>query len=187
MKENNVHSIPKQYAFVISTAGDIPTGFLTLAANTVRKFSSSWWMNLSLFVKLIETTDGDVGDYLDINVFECLNPSWGCHGVHACFESWSWAGMNPGARNEFSIKLWMSLLTQWTLISIVSSLLNQSCGWTLEGAGTLAYPVWWGLTCQALHDLTAAALFMVSIMMVKRMLISVSHAFFPRVSMLRKS
>ena len=73
--------------FVISTAGDIPTGFLANRLKYCQKVLKQLVKDDSLFMficKADQTTDGDVGDYLDENVLKKANPSWGCLLYTSC-------------------------------------------------------------------------------------------------------
>ena len=75
--------------FVISTAGDIPTGFLANRLKYCQKVLKQLVKDDSLFMficKTDQTTDGDVGDYLDENVLEKLiSCLWIVHSLLSFF------------------------------------------------------------------------------------------------------
>ncbi|HFR3158825.1 terminase large subunit domain-containing protein [Streptococcus suis] len=166
--------------FVISTAGDIPTGFLANRLKYCQKVLKQLISDESLFIficKANQTTDGDVGDYLDDNVLKMANPSWGVTVSMPALRAEAEQAMNdPQTRNEFFNKtlnvFTNSMNAYFNPDEFIAS--DDCYDWSLEELARL-------------HDLTAAALYGIYNDGEKDIDICITHAFFPRVNAQKKA
>ena len=179
--------------FVISTAGDIPTGFLANRLKYCQKVLKQLVKDDSLFMfvcKADQTTDGDVGDYLDENVLKKANPSWGVTvSLKALKEEAEQAMNDPQTRNEFFNKtlnvFTNSMNAYFNPDEFIAS--DSQYDWTLEELARLPIQWYGGADLSRLHDLTAAALYGVYHDGEKDVDICITHAFFPRVNAQKKA
>ena len=179
--------------FVISTAGDIPTGFLANRLKYCQKVLKQLVKDDSLFMficKADQTTDGDVGDYLDENVLKKANPSWGVTvSLKALREEAEQAMNDPQTRNEFFNKtlnvFTNSMNAYFNPDEFIAS--DSQYDWTLEELARLPIQWYGGADLSRLHDLTAAALYGVYHDGEKDVDICITHAFFPRVNAQKKA
>lgn len=179
--------------FVISTAGDIPTGFLANRLKYCQKVLKQLVRDESFFIficKANQTTDGDVGDYLDGNVLKMANPSWGVTvSLKALKEEAEQAMNDPQTRNEFFNKtlnvFTNSMNAYFNPDEFIAS--DDCYDWTLEELASLPIKWYGGADLSRLHDLTAAALYGVYNDGQKDVDICITHAFFPRVNAQKKA
>ena len=179
--------------FVISTAGDIPTGFLANRLKYCQKVLKQLVQDEALFIficKANQTTDGDVGDYLDDNVLKMANPSWGVTVSMPALRAEAEQAMNdPQTRNEFFNKT-LNVFTNSmnAYFNPDEFIASDSCyDWTLEELARLPIQWYGGADLSRLHDLTAAALYGVYHDGEKDVDICITHAFFPRVNAQKKA
>ena len=179
--------------FVISTAGDIPTGFLANRLKYCQKVLKQLVKDDSLFMlicKADQTTDGDVGDYLDENVLKKANPSWGVTvSLKALREEAEQAMNDPQTRNEFFNKT-LNIFTNSmnAYFNPDEFIASDSCyDWSLEELARLPIRWYGGADLSRLHDLTAAALYGVYNDGEKDVDICITHAFFPRINAQKKA
>ena len=179
--------------FVISTAGDIPTGFLANRLKYCQKVLKQLVKDDSLFMficKADQNTDGDVGDYLDENVLKKANPSWGVTvSLKALKEEAEQAMNDPQTRNEFFNKT-LNVFTNSMNAYVnpdefIAS--DSQYDWTLEDLARLPIQWYGGADLSRLHDLTAAALYGIYHDGEKDVDICITHAFFPRVNAQKKA
>ena len=179
--------------FVISTAGDIPTGFLANRLKYCQKVLKQLVKDDSLFMficKADQNTDGDVGDYLDENVLKKANPSWGVTvSLKALKEEAEQAMNDPQTRNEFFNKtlnvFTNSMNAYFNPDEFIAS--DSQYDWTLEELSRLPIQWYGGADLSRMHDLTAAALYGVYHDGEKDVDICITHAFFPRVNAQKKA
>ena len=179
--------------FVISTAGDIPTGFLANRLKYCQKVLKQLVKDDSLFMficKADQNTDGDVGDYLDENVLKKANPSWGVTvSLKALKEEAEQAMNDPQTRNEFFNKtlnvFTNSMNAYFNPDEFIAS--DSQYDWTLEDLARLPIQWYGGADLSRLHDLTAAALYGIYHDGEKDVDICITHAFFPRVNAQKKA
>lgn len=179
--------------FVISTAGDIPTGFLANRLKYCQKVLKQLVTDESLFIficKANQGTDGDVGDYLDDNVLKMANPSWGVTVSMPALRAEAEQAMNdPQTRNEFFNKtlnvFTNSMNAYFNPDEFIAS--DDCYDWSLEELARLPIKWYGGADLSRLHDLTAAALYGIYNDGEKDIDICITHAFFPRVNAQKKA
>lgn len=179
--------------FVISTAGDIPTGFLANRLKYCQKVLKQWVTDDSFFIficKANQSADGDVVDYLDENTLKMANPSWGVTvSLKALKEEAEQAMNDPQTRNEFFNKT-LNIFTNSmnAYFNPDEFIASDSCyDWSLEELARLPIRWYGGADLSRLHDLTAAALYGVYNDGEKDVDICITHAFFPRINAQKKA
>lgn len=179
--------------FVISTAGDIPTGFLANRLKYCQKVLKQLVTDDSFFIficKANQSADGDVVNYLDENILKMANPSWGVTvSLKALKEEAEQAMNNPQTRNEFFNKT-LNIFTNSmnAYFNPDEFIASDSCyDWSLEELARLPIRWYGGADLSRLHDLTAAALYGVYHDGEKDVDICITHAFFPRINAQKKA
>lgn len=179
--------------FVISTAGDIPTGFLANRLKYCQKVLKQLVADDSFFIficKANQSADGDVVDYLDENILKMANPSWGVTvSLKALKEEAEQAMNDPQTRNEFFNKT-LNIFTNSmnAYFNPDEFIASDSCyDWSLEELARLPIRWYGGADLSRLHDLTAAALYGVYHDGEKDVDICITHAFFPRINAQKKA
>lgn len=179
--------------FVISTAGDIPTGFLANRLKYCQKVLKRLVTDDSFFIficKANQSADGDVVDYLDENILKMANPSWGVTvSLKALKEEAEQAMNDPQTRNEFFNKT-LNIFTNSmnAYFNPDEFIASDSCyDWSLEELARLPIRWYGGADLSRLHDLTAAALYGVYHDGEKDVDICITHAFFPRINAQKKA
>ena len=179
--------------FVISTAGDIPTGFLANRLKYCQKVLKQLVTDDSFFIficKANQSADGDVVDYLDENILKMANPSWGVTvSLKALKEEAEQAMNDPQTRNEFFNKT-LNIFTNSmnAYFNPDEFIASDSCyDWNLEELARLPIRWYGGADLSRLHDLTAAALYGVYHDGEKDVDICITHAFFPRINAQKKA
>ncbi|HEU7602459.1 TPA: terminase large subunit [Streptococcus pneumoniae] len=179
--------------FVISTAGDIPTGFLANRLKYCQKVLKQLVTDDSFFIficKANQSADGDVVNYLDENILKMANPSWGVTvSLKALKEEAEQAMNDPQTRNEFFNKT-LNIFTNSmnAYFNPDEFIASYSCyDWSLEELARLPIRWYGGADLSRLHDLTAAALYGVYHDGEKDVDICITHAFFPRINAQKKA
>ena len=179
--------------FVISTAGDIPTGFLANRLKYCQRVLKQLVTDDSFFIficKANQSADGDVVDYLDENILKMANPSWGVTvSLKALKEEAEQAMNDPQTRNEFFNKT-LNIFTNSmnAYFNPDEFIASDSCyDWSLEELARLPIRWYGGADLSRLHDLTAAALYGVYHDGEKDVDICITHAFFPRINAQKKA
>lgn len=179
--------------FVISTAGDIPTGFLANRLKYCQKVLKQLVTDDSFFIficKANQSADGDVVNYLDENILKMANPSWGVTvSLKALKEEAEQAMNDPQTRNEFFNKT-LNIFTNSmnAYFNPDEFIASDSCyDWSLEELVRLPIRWYGGADLSRLHDLTAAALYGVYNDGEKDVDICITHAFFPRINAQKKA
>ncbi|QBX26740.1 terminase large subunit [Streptococcus phage Javan340] len=179
--------------FVISTAGDIPTGFLANRLKYCQKVLKQLVTDDSFFIficKANQSADGDVVDYLDENILKMANPSWGVTvSLKALKEEAEQAMNDPQTRNEFFNKT-LNIFTNSmnAYFNPDEFIASDSCyDWSLEELARLPIRWYGGADLSRLHDLTAAALYGIYHDGEKDVDICITHAFFPRINAQKKA
>ncbi|VNA85343.1 bacteriophage terminase [Streptococcus pneumoniae] len=179
--------------FVISTAGDIPTGFLANRLKYCQKVLKQLVTDDSFFIficKANQSADGDVVNYLDENILKMANPSWGVTvSLKALKEEAEQAMNDPQTRNEFFNKT-LNIFTNSmnAYFHPDEFIASDSCyDWSLEELARLPIRWYGGADLSRLHDLTAAALYGVYHDGEKDVDICITHAFFPRINAQKKA
>lgn len=179
--------------FVISTAGDIPTGFLANRLKYCQKVLKQLVTDDSFFIficKANQSADGDVVNYLDENILKMANPSWGVTVSFKALKEEAEQAMNdPQTRNEFFNKT-LNIFTNSmnAYFNPDEFIASDSCyDWSLEELARLPIRWYGGADLSRLHDLTAAALYGVYHDGEKDVDICITHAFFPRINAQKKA
>ncbi len=179
--------------FVISTTGDIPTGFLANRLKYCQKVLKQLVTDDSFFIficKANQSADGDVVNYLDENILKMANPSWGVTvSLKALKEEAEQAMNDPQTRNEFFNKT-LNIFTNSmnAYFNPDEFIASDSCyDWSLEELARLPIRWYGGADLSRLHDLTAAALYGVYHDGEKDVDICITHAFFPRINAQKKA
>ncbi|HGL8660991.1 TPA: terminase large subunit [Streptococcus pneumoniae] len=179
--------------FVISTAGDIPTGFLANRLKYCQKVLKQLVTDDSFFIficKANQSADGDVVNYLDENILKMANLSWGVTvSLKALKEEAEQAMNDPQTRNEFFNKT-LNIFTNSmnAYFNPDEFIASDSCyDWSLEELARLPIRWYGGADLSRLHDLTAAALYGVYHDGEKDVDICITHAFFPRINAQKKA
>lgn len=179
--------------FVISTAGDIPTGFLANRLKYCQKVLKQLVTDDSFFIficKANQSSDGDVVNYLDENILKMANPSWGVTvSLKALKEEAEQAMNDPQTRNEFFNKT-LNVFTNSmnAYFNPDEFIASDICyDWSLEELARLPIRWYGGADLSRLHDLTAAALYGVYNDGEKDVDICITHAFFPRINAQKKA
>lgn len=171
--------------FVISTAGDIPNGFLANRLKYCRKVLEQSIENDELFIficKANEDKDGMPIDYLSDETLMMANPSCGVTVTLEELKAEAEMALNdPQTRMEFFRKtlnvFTNSMNTYFNVDEFISS--DEQYNWTIEELTKLPIKWYGGADLSKMHDLTAASLYGEYEHEGKNIDITVTHAFFP--------
>ena len=171
--------------FVISTAGDIPNGFLANRLKYCRKVLEQSIENDELFIficKANEDKDGMPIDYLSDETLMMANPSCGVTVTLEELRAEAEMALNdPQTRMEFLRKtlnvFTNSMNTYFNVDEFISS--DEQYNWTIEELTKLPIKWYGGADLSKMHDLTAASLYGEYEHEGKNIDITVTHAFFP--------
>lgn len=171
--------------FVISTAGDIPNGFLANRLKYCRKVLEQSIENDELFIficKANEDKDGMPIDYLSDETLMMANPSCGVTVTLEELRAEAEMALNdPQTRMEFFRKtlnvFTNSMNTYFNVDEFISS--DEQYNWTIEELTKLPIKWYGGADLSKMHDLTAASLYGEYEHEGKNIDITVTHAFFP--------
>lgn len=179
--------------FVISTAGDIPTGFLANRLKYCEKVLEGIVEDESLFMficKADQNKEGEVVDYTNEDVLKMANPSWGVTVSLQDLKEEAMQAMNdPQTRNEFLNKtlnvFTNSMNAYFNVDEFIAS--DDEYDWSLEELAKLPIRWYGGADLSKLHDLTAAALYGRYVKDGREIDICITHAFFPIVNAHKKA
>lgn len=179
--------------FVISTAGDIPTGFLANRLKYCQKVLKGLIEDEALFLficKADEDENGEVVDYTSDEVLKMANPSWGVTvSLQDLREEALQARNDPQTRNEFLNKtlnvFTNSMHAYFNVDEFIAS--DEGYDWSLKELSRLPIRWYGGADLSKLHDLTAAALYGRYVKDGKEVDICITHAFFPIVNAHKKA
>lgn len=171
--------------FIISTAGDIPNGFLANRLKYCRKVLEQSIENDELFIficKANEDKDGMPIDYLSDETLMMANPSCGVTVTLEELRAEAEMALNdPQTRMEFFSKtlnvFTNSMNTYFNVDEFIAS--DEQYNWTIEELAKLPIKWYGGADLSKMHDLTAAALVGEYEHEGKKIDIAVTHAFFP--------
>ena len=171
--------------FIISTAGDIPNGFLANRLKYCRKVLEQSVENDELFIfvcKANEDKDGMPIDYLSDETLMMANPSCGVTVTLDELRAEAEMALNdPQTRMEFFNKtlnvFTNSMNTYFNVDEFIAS--DEQYNWTIEELAKLPIKWYGGADLSKMHDLTAAALVGEYEHEGKKIDIAVTHAFFP--------
>ena len=171
--------------FIISTAGDIPNGFLANRLTYCRKVLEQSIENDELFIficKANEDKDGMPINYLSDETLMMANPSCGVTVTLEELRAEAEMALNdPQTRMEFFNKtlnvFTNSLNTYFNVDEFIAS--DEQYNWTIEELAKLPIKWYGGADLSKMHDLTAASLAGEYEYEGKQIDITVTHAFFP--------
>lgn len=171
--------------FIISTAGDIPNGFLANRLTYCRKVLEQSIENDELFIficKANEDKDGMPINYLSDETLMMANPSCGVTVTIEELRAEAEMALNdPQTRMEFFNKtlnvFTNSLNTYFNVDEFIAS--DEQYNWSIEELAKLPIKWYGGADLSKMHDLTAAALVGEYEHDGKKIDIAVTHAFFP--------
>lgn len=171
--------------FIISTAGDIPNGFLANRLTYCRKVLEQSIENDELFIficKANEDKDGMPINYLSDETLMMANPSCGVTVTLEELRAEAEMALNdPQTRMEFFNKtlnvFTNSLNTYFNVDEFIAS--DEQYNWTIEELAKLPIKWYGGADLSKMHDLTAASLVGEYEYEGKQIDITVTHAFFP--------
>ena len=171
--------------FIISTAGDMPNGFLANRLTYCRKVLEQSIDNDELFIficKANEDKDGMPINYLSDETLMMANPSCGVTVTLEELRAEAEMALNdPQTRMEFFNKtlnvFTNSLNTYFNVDEFIAS--DEQYNWTIEELAKLPIKWYGGADLSKMHDLTAAALVGEYEHEGKKIDIAVTHAFFP--------
>lgn len=171
--------------FIISTAGDIPNGFLANRLTYCRKVLEQSIENDELFIficKANEDKDGMPINYLSDETLMMANPSCGVTVTLEELRAEAEMALNdPQTRMEFFNKtlnvFTNSLNTYFNVDEFIAS--DEQYNWSIEELAKLPIKWYGGADLSKMHDLTAAALVGEYEHDGKKIDIAVTHAFFP--------
>lgn len=179
--------------FIISTAGDIPNGFLANRLTYCRKVLEQSIENDELFIficKANEDKDGMPINYLSDETLMMANPSCGVTVTIEELRAEAEMALNdPQTRMEFFNKtlnvFTNSMNTYFNVDEFIAS--DEQFNWTIEELAKLPIKWYGGADLSKMHDLTAAALVGEYEHDGKKIDIAVTHAFFPIASAKEKA
>lgn len=179
--------------FIISTAGDIPNGFLANRLTYCRKVLEQSIENDELFIficKANEDKDGMPINYLSDETLMMANPSCGVTVTIEELRAEAEMALNdPQTRMEFFNKtlnvFTNSMNTYFNVDEFIAS--DEQYNWTIEELAKLPIKWYGGADLSKMHDLTAAALVGEYEHDGKKIDIAVTHAFFPIASAKEKA
>ena len=179
--------------FIISTAGDIPNGFLANRLTYCRKVLEQSIENDELFIficKANEDKDGMPINYLSDETLMMANPSCGVTVTLEELRAEAEMALNdPQTRMEFFNKtlnvFTNSLNTYFNVDEFIAS--DEQYNWSIEELAKLPIKWYGGADLSKMHDLTAAALVGEYEHDGKKIDIAVTHAFFPIASAKEKA
>lgn len=179
--------------FIISTAGDIPNGFLANRLKYCRKVLEQSIENDELFIficKANEDKDGMPINYLSDETLMMANPSCGVTVTIEELRAEAEMALNdPQTRMEFFNKtlnvFTNSMNTYFNVDEFIAS--DEQFNWTIEELAKLPIKWYGGADLSKMHDLTAAALVGEYEHDGKKIDIAVTHAFFPIASAKEKA
>lgn len=171
--------------FIISTAGDIPNGFLANRLTYCRKVLEQSIENDELFIficKANEDKDGMPINYLSDETLMMANPSCGVTVTIEELRAEAEMALNdPQTRMEFFNKtlnvFTNSMNTYFNVDEFIAS--DEQYNWTIEELAKLPIKWYGGADLSKMHDLTAASLVGEYEHDGKKIDIAVTHAFFP--------
>lgn len=170
----------------ISTAGDIPTGFLANRLKYCQKVLSGTIVDDEYFIficKADQDEKGEVPNYTDKEILEMANPSVGISvELDDLVRDAELAQNDPQTRGEFlnkTLNIFTNSMSAYFNINEFKHS-NAQHSWTMEDLVKLPITWYGGADLSKLHDLTAAALYgRYTDKSGKEVDIAITHAFFP--------
>ena len=188
LMKNSQKAYRNKLLIAISTAGDIPNGFLANRLEYCRKVLNGSVTDDEYFIfvcKADQDEKGNVENYTDPKILEMANPSCGVSvDLEDLARDAELAMNDPQTRSEFlnkTLNIFTSSMKAYFDINEFRYS-DKQYKWTLKDLAKL--PIHWygGADLSKLHDLTAAALYGTYNHKGKEIDIVISHAFFPIVA-----
>ena len=179
--------------FIISTAGDIPNGFLANRLTYCQKVLKGIIQSEDLFIficKANQDKNGNVVDYLDEKTLKMANPSWNVTVSLKDLKQEAQEALNdPQTRNEFFNKtlnvFTNSMHAYFNVDEFIAS--DEQFDWALDDLAKLPIQWYGGADLSKMHDLTASALYGQLKFEDKVVDICITHAFFPIINAHKKA
>ncbi|OQR57303.1 terminase large subunit [Bacillus sp. CDB3] len=188
LMKNSQKAYRNKLLIAISTAGDIPNGFLANRLEYCKKVLNGTVSDEEYFIficKADQDEKGNVVDYTNPDTLEMANPSCGVSVSLEDLKRDAELAMNdPQTRGEFlnkTLNIFTSSLKAYFDINEFKYS-DKQYSWTLEELAKLPIDWYGGADLSKLHDLTASALYGRYNYKGKEIDIVISHAFFPIVA-----
>lgn len=193
LMKNSQKAYRNKLLIAISTAGDIPNGFLANRLEYCKKVLNGTIVDDEYFIfvcKADQDEKGNVSDFTDPKILEMANPSCGVSvSIDDLIRDAELAMNDPQTRGEFlnkTLNIFTSSLKAYFDINEFKSS-DKAHNWTLEELAKLKINWYGGADLSKLHDLTAAALYGKYNYKGKEIDIVITHAFFPIVNAHKKA
>lgn len=181
LMKNSQKAYRNKLLIAISTAGDIPNGFLAQRLKYCQGILDGSYDDDSYFIfvaKADQDEKGNVVDYMSDEILEMSNPSLGVTVTLEDLRRDAITAMNdPQTRGEFfnkSLNIFTSSLSAYFDINEFKAS-DKKYSWTIEELAKLNINWFGGADCSKLHDLSAVAL----TGEYNGVQIIIPHAFFP--------
>lgn len=188
LMKNSQKAYRNKLLIAISTAGDIPNGFLANRLEYCKKVLNESVVDDEYFIficKADQDEKGNVADYTDAKILEMANPSCGVSvEIEDLIRDAELAMNDPQTRSEFlnkTLNIFTSSMNAYFDINEFK-FSDKQYNWTLQELAKLKIDWYGGADLSKLHDLTAAALYGKYKHNGKEIDIVVTHAFFPIVA-----
>lgn len=188
LMKNSQKAYRNKLLIAISTAGDIPNGFLANRLEYCKKVLNESVVDDEYFIficKADQDEKGNVADYTDARILEMANPSCGVSvEIEDLIRDAELAMNDPQTRSEFlnkTLNIFTSSMNAYFDINEFK-FSDKQYNWTLQELAKLKIDWYGGADLSKLHDLTAAALYGKYKYNGKEIDIVVTHAFFPIVA-----
>lgn len=193
LMKNSQKAYRNKLLIAISTAGDIPNGFLAQRLEYCKKVLNETVVDDEYFIficKADQDEKGNVPDYTDPKILEMANPSIGVTVTIEDLQRDAELAMNdPQTRGEFfnkTLNIFTSSLKAYFDINEFKNS-DRQYNWTLEELAKLPIQWYGGFDGAKLHDLTASSLYGRYKHKGKDIDIVITHAFFPIVNAHKKA
>lgn len=193
LMKNSQKAYRNKLLIAISTAGDIPNGFLAMRLEYCKKVLNGTITDDEYFIficKADQDEKGNVVDYTDPKILEMANPSCGVSvSIEDLVRDAEVAMNDPQTRGEFfnkTLNIFTSSLKAYFDINEFKNS-DKQFNWTLEELVKLKIDWYGGADLSKLHDLTAAALYGRYNYKGKEIDIVITHAFFPIITAYKKA
>ncbi|AHN23275.1 terminase large subunit [Lysinibacillus varians] len=193
LMKNSQKAYRNKLLIAISTAGDIPNGFLAMRLEYCKKVLNGTIVDDEYFIficKADQNEKGQVENYTDPAILEMANPSCGVSvSIDDLIRDAELAMNDPQTRGEFlnkTLNIFTSSLKAYFDINEFKNS-DKKYNWKLEDLAKMKISWYGGADLSKLHDLTAAALYGCYIHEGKEIDIVITHAFFPIVSAYKKA
>lgn len=193
LMKNSQKAYRNKLLIAISTAGDIPSGFLANRLKYCQNVLNGTITDDEYFIficKADQDEKGEVEEYTDPAILEMANPSMGVSVSLEDLKRDAELALNdPQTRGEFFNKtlniFTSSMLAYFNINEFIYS--NEQYEWSLDELLKKKIKWYGGADLSKMHDLTAAALYGSFEHKGKEIDIVITHAFFPIVNATKKA